>query len=131
QMAADEFRVPAESLELADGAVRIAGNPERAIGVGRLAARAHWNPGGMPGSVEPGVHETVVLDAPSLTKPDSADRVASAMTYGFVADLAAIEIDKATGRVQVVKYVSVHDVGAMLNPKIVEGQIQGGFAHGL
>ena len=131
KMAADEFHVAAESLELVDGAVRVAGNPQFAIGVGRLAARAHWNPSGMPESVEPGVHETVVLDAPSLTMPDSADRVASAMTYGFVADLAAIEIDKATGRVEVVKYVSVHDVGTMLNPKIVEGQIRGGFAHGL
>src|SRR5260370_4709138 len=63
--------------------------------------------------------------------PDRPARVASAMTFGFVAGLAAIEIDKATGRVEVVKYVSVHDVGTMLNPKIVEGQIHGGFAHGL
>ena len=53
------------------------------------------------------------------------------MTYGFVADLAAIEIDKATGRIEIVKYVSVHDVGTMLNPKIVEGQIHGGFGHGM
>jgi 2-furoyl-CoA dehydrogenase large subunit len=130
-MAAEEFHVPVESLELAEGAVRVSANPQRAIAVGRLAARAHWNPAALPGGVEPGVHETVVMDAPSLTTPDSADRVASAMTYGFVADLAAIEIDKATGRVEVVKYVSVHDVGTMLNPRIVEGQIQGGFAHGL
>lgn len=131
QMAAEDFHVPVESLELADGAVRVAANPQQAIAVGRLAARAHWNPAGLPGGVEPGVHETVVMDAPSLTTPDSADRVSSAMTYGFVADLAAIEIDKATGRIEVVKYVSVHDVGTMLNPKIVEGQIHGGFGHGM
>jgi 2-furoyl-CoA dehydrogenase large subunit len=100
------------------------------VAVGRLAARAHWNPAGM-GSVEPGLYETVVLDAPSLTTPDDRDRVASAMTYGFVVDLAAVELDKATGRLEVAKYVSVHDVGRILNPKIVEGQIHGGFAHGL
>ena len=131
QMAADEFHVPVESIELAEGAARVAATPERAVAVGRLAARAHWNPAGMPGSLEPGLHETVVLDAPSLTTPDDADRVASAMTYGFVVDLAAVEIDKATGRLDVVKYVSVHDVGRILNPKIVDGQIHGGFAHGL
>jgi 2-furoyl-CoA dehydrogenase large subunit len=131
QMAADEFRVPVESVELVDGNARVAANPTLAIGVGRLAARAHWNPAGMPSAVAPGVHETVVLDAPSLTTPDDADRVASALTYGFVADLAAIEIDPATGRVEIVKYVSVHDVGTILNPAIVEGQILGGFAHGL
>lgn len=131
QMAADEFHVPVEAIEFVDGAARVAANPERAIAVGRLAARAHWNPARMPGSVEPGLHETVVLDAPSLTQPDDMDRVASAMTYGFVADLTAIEIDKATGRLEIVKYVSAHDVGRILNPKIVEGQVHGGLAHGL
>jgi 2-furoyl-CoA dehydrogenase large subunit len=131
QMAADEFRVPVEAVELANGTARVAADPSLAIGVGRLAARAHWNPAGMPSAVTPGVHETVVLDAPSLTTPDAADRVASALTYGFVADLAAIEIDPATGRIEIVRYVSVHDVGTILNPMIVEGQIHGGFAHGL
>ena len=131
QMAAEDFSVGVEEVELAEGAARLKRDPQRAIGVGRLAARAHWNPAGMPGGVSAGMHETFVLDAPTLTGPDDADRIASAMTYGFVADLAAVEIDKATGRVEIVKYVSVHDVGTMLNPLIVEGQIRGGFAHGL
>jgi 2-furoyl-CoA dehydrogenase large subunit len=131
QMAAQDFKVGVEEIELADGTARLKRNPGQAIGVGRLAARAHWNPAGMPGSVSAGMHETFVLDAPALTGPDDADRIASAMTYGFVADIAAVEIDKATGRIEIVKYVSVHDVGTMLNPLIVEGQISGGFAHGL
>jgi 2-furoyl-CoA dehydrogenase large subunit len=131
QIAAGEFGVPAAAIELANGVARVIADPQRSIGVGRLAARAHWHPAGMPMGMEAGMHETVVLDAPSLTAPDAADRVASALTYGFVADLAAIDIDRATGRLDVVKYVSVHDVGTMLNPKIVDGQVQGGFAHGL
>lgn len=130
-MAAEEFKVSVDEVELAEGAARIRRNPQQAIGVGRLAARAHWNPAGMPGGVSAGMTETFVLDAPMLGSPDETDRVASAMTYGFVADLAAIEIDKTTGRIEIVKYVSVHDVGTMLNPMIVEGQINGGFAHGL
>lgn len=131
RMAADELGVPPEAVELAGGTARVIADPQRAIGVGRLAARAHWHPAGMPGELSAGVHETVVLDAPSLGAPDAADRVASALTFGFVADLAAIEIDPATGRIEIVKYVSVHDVGTILNPLIVEGQILGGFAHGL
>ena len=131
QMAAQDFKVGVEEIELADGAARLKSDPGQAIGVGRLAARAHWNPAGMPGGVSAGMHETFVLDAPALASPDDADRIASAMTYGFVADIAAVEIDKATGRIEIVKYVSVHDVGTMLNPLIVEGQISGGFAHGL
>jgi 2-furoyl-CoA dehydrogenase large subunit len=130
-IAAEEFGVPAAAIELADGVARVVADQQRSIGVGRLAARAHWHPAGMPMGMEAGMHETVVLDAPSLTAPDATDRVASALTYGFVADLAAIEIDRATGRLDVVQYVSVHDVGTMLNPKIVDGQVQGGFAHGL
>lgn len=131
RMAAEDFKVDADAIELADGAARVIADPQQAIGVGRLASRAHWNPAGMPGGVSAGMTETFVLDAPMLTSPGEDDRIASAMTYGFVADLAAVEIDKATGRIEIVKYVSVHDVGTMLNPMIVEGQINGGFAHGL
>jgi 2-furoyl-CoA dehydrogenase large subunit len=130
-MAADEFGVPESEIELADGAARVKGDSSRALGIGRLATRAHWNPAGMPEGTAPGMHESVTLDAPTLTAPDAQDRVSSAMTYGFVADLAAIEIDRATGRIEIVKYVSVHDVGTILNPLIVEGQIHGGFAHGI
>ena len=131
RIAAEDFKVDVEAVELSGGAARAITDPQRAIAVGRLAARAHWNPAGMPGGVSAGMTETFVLDAPTLTSPGDDDRIASALTYGFVADLAAVEIDKATGRIEIVKYVSVHDVGTMLNPMIVEGQINGGFAHGL
>jgi 2-furoyl-CoA dehydrogenase large subunit len=66
-----------------------------------------------------------------LGSPDDEDRIASAVTFGFVIDLAAVEIDRKTGNIRIDKYVSVHDVGTQLNPKIVEGQVHGGFAHGL
>jgi 2-furoyl-CoA dehydrogenase large subunit len=130
-IAAEEFGVPTAAIELADGVARVIADRQRAIKVNRLAARAHWHPAGMPAGIDAGMYEAVVLDTPSLTAPDAADRVASSLTYGFVADLAAIEIDRATGHLAVVKYVSVHDVGTMLNPRIVDGQVQGGFAHGL
>ena len=65
-----------------------------------------------------------------LASPDKEDRVASALTFGYIFDLAAVEIDPATGRVTVDCYASVHDVGRVLNPIIVEEQIRGGFAHG-
>ena len=65
-----------------------------------------------------------------LASPDKEDRVASALTFGYIFDLAAVEIDPATGRVTVDCYASVHDVGRVLNPIIVEGQIRGGFAQG-
>ena len=79
----------------------------------------------------PGIFETVIVSPPGLGPPDEEDRVGSAVTFGFICDLAAVEIDPGTGRVEVRKYVSVHDVGKILNPLIVEGQIVGGFAHGV
>ena len=68
---------------------------------------------------------------PRLSSPDDEDRIASAATFGFVIDLAAVEIDRKTGTVRIDKYASVHDVGTQLNPKVVEGQVHGGFVHGL
>src|SRR5262249_34589110 len=86
---------------------------------------------GLPDHTTPGIHETAVVSPPVLGAPDDEDRIASAVTFGFVIDLAAVEIDRRTGAIRIDKYVSVHDVGTQLNPKIVEGQVYGGFAHGL
>ena len=53
------------------------------------------------------------------------------MLFGYVFDLAAMKTSPSTGVIEIVKYVSVHDVGNVLNKIVVEGQIYGGFAHGL
>jgi 2-furoyl-CoA dehydrogenase large subunit len=43
----------------------------------------------------------------------------------------AVEVDRVTFQPKILKYVSVHDAGTIINPKIVEGQIYGGALHGL
>jgi 2-furoyl-CoA dehydrogenase large subunit len=40
-------------------------------------------------------------------------------------------VDRATGAVSVTDYVSVHDAGVLLNPRLADGQVLGGFAHGV
>lgn len=131
QLAADALEVTPNEIELADGYARVVGQSNRGLPLRRVAARAHWNAAGLPAGLAPGIHETAVLSPPELGSLDDADRVASAATYGFVVDLVALEIDAATGAIRIDKYVSVHDVGRQLNPRIVEGQILGGFVHGL
>ncbi|HYH22895.1 MAG TPA: molybdopterin cofactor-binding domain-containing protein [Azospirillum sp.] len=131
KLAARDLDVDWQDVELAGGQARVKGGQGKGIPIAKLAARTHWNPSGLPEDVTAGLLETVVVSPPTLGSPDAEDRIASALTYGFVCDLAAVEIDRATGRVRVEKYVSVHDVGTMLNPLIVEGQVHGGFAHGL
>jgi 2-furoyl-CoA dehydrogenase large subunit len=65
-----------------------------------------------------------------LEPPDEDDRVSSSSSHGFIADVAVVEVDRETGAVRVLDYVTVHDAGRLLNPLIVEGQVRGGFAHG-
>ena len=81
--------------------------------------------------MEPGLQETAFYAAPNLAPPDDEDRVSPSATHGFIADVAVVEIDRATGRVNVLDYATAHDAGRLLNPLIAEGQVRGDFAHGI
>jgi 2-furoyl-CoA dehydrogenase large subunit len=97
----------------------------------RVAGTAHWNPESLPPGMEPGLQATAYFAAPNLQPPDDRERVASSAAHGFVVDVAVVEVERETGRVQVLDYVSVHDAGRLLNPLLAEGQVRGGLAHGL
>jgi 2-furoyl-CoA dehydrogenase large subunit len=97
----------------------------------RVAGTAHWNPESLPLGMEPGLQATAYFAAPNLDPPDADDRVASSASHGFVVDVAVVEVERATGRVEVLDYVSVHDAGRLLNPLLAEGQVRGGLAHGV
>ena len=130
-IAAENLEVAPEDIELVGGEARVVGVPEKSILLRRLAAQTHWHPAGLPDEMGPGLFETTIVNPPMLDAPDENDRVASAVTFGYVFDLAAMKISPSTGEIEIVKYVSVHDVGNVLNKLVVEGQIYGGFAHGL
>jgi 2-furoyl-CoA dehydrogenase large subunit len=127
-IAAAELGCGPQGVELRDGK---AWNGDQGISLRSLAGIAHWHPDGLPAGVEPGLHETAYYSAPNLAPPDADDRVASSAAHGFLVDVAVVEVDRETGSVRVLDYVSVHDAGRMLNPLIVEGQVRGGFAHGV
>jgi 2-furoyl-CoA dehydrogenase large subunit len=96
----------------------------------RIAGICHWSPSALPGGMDPGLSAVAYYAAPNLEAPDDEDRVASSAAHGLVVDVAAVEVDAATGLVRVLDYVTVHDAGRLLNPLIVDGQVRGGFAHG-
>ena len=52
-------------------------------------------------------------------------------TYPFGAHIAVVEVDKETGKVTLKRFVAVDDVGNVINPMIVEGQIHGGVVQGI
>jgi 2-furoyl-CoA dehydrogenase large subunit len=96
----------------------------------RVAGTAHWNPEALPPDLGAGLEVTAYVVAPNLEPPDEEDRVASSAAHGFVADVALVEIDRDTGEIDVLDYVTVHDAGRLLNPLLAEGQVRGGLAHG-
>ena len=97
----------------------------------RVAGMAHWNPEGLPDGAEPGLSAVAFWAPPTLDPPDGDDRVASSAAHGFIVDLCAVEVERATGAVRVIDYVTVHDAGRLLNPLLADGQVLGGFAHGV
>jgi len=100
------------------------------LSIRRVAGTAHWNPESLPEGMEPGLIATAFWAAPNLDPPDAEDRVASSAAHGFIADVAMVEVDRDTGAVTVLDYVTVHDAGRILNPALADGQVAGGFAHG-
>jgi 2-furoyl-CoA dehydrogenase large subunit len=62
---------------------------------------------------------------------DEQDRVNSSNTYGFIAEVMAVEVDPETAAIKILRYATVHDAGTIINPMIAEGQIYGGALHGL
>ena len=104
---------------------------DKSLSLRRVAGIAHWNPESLPPGMEPGLQETAFYAAPNLAPPDDEDRVSPSATHGFIADVAIVEIDRATGRVNVLDYATAHDAGRLLNPLIAKGQVRGDFAHGI
>jgi carbon-monoxide dehydrogenase large subunit len=118
KLASEQLECAEEDLELADGVVRVKGVPHRAIKLGELAVKA--NP--LRGAVKPGT--TPGLEATNYFGP--ARGATAAGVHAMIA-----EVDPETLGVEVKKYVVVHDCGTVINPLILEGQVQGGVAQGL
>lgn len=131
RIAAHALEVAPEDLEYDNAVFRVRGAPEKFIPLRRVAGIAHWNPTALPSDLEPNLEITCSFSPSTNTPPDSSDRINSSTTYGFVADLAVVEIDPLTCTVKVLRYFSVHDAGRILNPIILQGQAHGALAHGL
>ena len=104
---------------------------DETLSLRRVAGMAHWNPEGLPDGEEPGLTAVAFWAPPTLDPPDDHDRVASSAAHGFIVDLCAVEVDPDTGEVRVLDYITVHDAGLLLNPLLADGQVLGGFAHGV
>jgi carbon-monoxide dehydrogenase large subunit len=81
-------------------------------------ALSAWTAHDLPDGVEPGLEATFVYDPPNFSWPGGAH-------------VAVVEVDTETGLVELRRYVAVDDVGKVINPTIVDGQVHGGLAQGV
>jgi carbon-monoxide dehydrogenase large subunit len=100
-----------------EGTVSVAGSPDAVKTFAELAF-ATTTADNLPEGMEPGLEETSFYDPANFTFPASAH-------------VAKVEIDRNTGEVEVKSYAAVDDVGNVINPMIVEGQILGGIVQGV
>ena len=117
QIASHVLEASASDIEFTAGRFVISGT-DRSIGLIELASRLRDGlklPDGVPSS----------LNIDHIVK----DPVPSAFPNGC--HIAEVEVDPETGAVQVVRYSAVNDLGTIVNPLLVEGQIQGGVVQGL
>jgi CO/xanthine dehydrogenase Mo-binding subunit len=112
-IASQRLEAPPEELEMADGVVRVRGQPQKQLTFRELG---RWSTS-FGGRYPPIVGRGAV--APRLQAP------------GFTAQAAEVEVDPETGQVRVLSYVVAQDVGFAINPALVEGQMQGGACQGL
>ena len=103
-------------------------DPANPLKLHRVAGLSHWEPGGLPEGMVPGMRVTGTFTAPQLEPPNDKDQINTSLTYGMVFDFCGVEIDRDTGQVKIDKYVTTHDSGNILNPLIYDGQIYGAFA---
>lgn len=130
-IAADQLKAEPGQIGFAGGAVFAKGNPDKTIPFGRIAALCHWSPALLPDGVDQTIRETVFWTPPQLTAPSETDEINSSLCHGFIFDMAGVEVDPASGKARIDRYVTMHDCGRVLHPAMVEGQIRGGFAQAL
>jgi aerobic carbon-monoxide dehydrogenase large subunit len=115
-IAAHQLEVGAEELEF-DGGTFSARNGGGSMGIKEVALAA-WTAHNLPDGMEPGLEAMYVHDPENFSWP--------AGTH-----IAVVEVDTETGNVDLQRYIAVDDVGRIVNPTIVAGQIHGGVAQGV
>ncbi len=116
RIAAHLLEAAPADIVLRDGRFTVTGT-DKGVTLGAVA-RTAYQPRQLPAGVESGFSERAAFMPPAVTFPNGTH-------------VCEVEIDADTGLVRVVRYSVVDDVGRMVNPMLVKGQIHGGIAQGL
>ena len=116
KVAASMLEASFEDVELAGGKYQVKGTPAKALQLKEIAAMAYGET--LAPTLEHGLEGTEFWRPPALV-------------YPFGAHVAVVEVDKETGLVRLLDYVSVDDCGVRISPTLVRGQVHGGLAQGI
>jgi len=117
KIAAHELEVAESDVEFSDGTFSVRGAPDVTRTIASLAFSS-WTGHNLPEGLEPGLEASAFFDPGNLVFP-------------FGAHICVVEVDTETGETEIVRYVAVDDVGTIINPMIVDGQVMGGVAQGI
>jgi CO/xanthine dehydrogenase Mo-binding subunit len=113
EVASHELEIAPEDLEVVDGSVRPIGTPSRALSVREIAEKV------------------LTFGSPHAPVEGYAGVAQTSRAPSAAAHLSHVRVDRETGAVTVLRHVIAQDVGRMLNPALVEGQLLGGTAQGI
>ncbi|MGZ9272556.1 MAG: molybdopterin cofactor-binding domain-containing protein, partial [Candidatus Binatia bacterium] len=117
RLASANLEIDAADLILRDGKIVAKGAPERSLTFTELARLALPGPA-LKAGITPGISEEDFFATDKRPFP-----------YGV--HVAAVEVDKETGKLKILDYLVTEDVGRKINPMIIEGQMAGGLAQGI
>ncbi len=117
KIAAHIMEAPEADIEFKDGKFTVAGT-DKEMAFGEIALAAYVPHNFPHETLEPGLDETAFYDPANFTYPGGCH-------------ICEVEVDPETGVVEVVSFSAVDDVGRVVNPMIVEGQVHGGVAQGI
>jgi carbon-monoxide dehydrogenase large subunit len=118
EIAAHLMEASADDLVFEEGRYFVrGGDPSAGQSFGEVALQAYLAHN-LPEGVEPGLEETAFYDPSNFTFP-------------FGSHVAVVEVDPDTGEIEILRYIAVDDCGNVINPMIVDGQVQGGIVHGI
>lgn len=112
-----------KDLVFVDGEIHSEAHPDKKMSFANLAKACHLQ------AIQ--IAETGWFDISTPdVDPDTSQGDAYA-TYCWASQLAEVEVDTETGKVEVLRVVAAHDVGKAINPSLVEAQIEGGVVQGI
>ena len=124
EAAAPILGVPADQLEARDRRIQVKGFEQKHLSIGDVAFQSQVKLG------RPAVG-TASFNPPTVPLDPETGQGKPFSTYVYATQIAEVEVDTETGWVDVLRVVAAHDCGRVINPMLVEGQIEGGVGMGI